>query len=124
MLSTKLFGPSVNIFDPLFGATTDDSQTAPQMALVILGTEPGSVDGFEDAGFVLEDQLLRALGATDLAMLPQEVQHGLLGEPAFTDAAVTIVQAIDNGDGTVRVALSCQVTAAEGDSIGFTLAGD
>jgi hypothetical protein len=116
------FGASVNIFDPLFGATTDDSQTAPQMAIIALGTVANTLDGYPDFGFDFDGQVNRALDATALAMLPVEVQGGLLAEPAFVDAQVDVASVVDTGGGGVAVTLSIQVTGAEGDAIGFSLA--
>lgn len=121
-MGTDLYGPSVNIFDPLFGATWDDSVTAPQMAMIALGSVPGSMDSYPDFGFPLERQIGRALDATALAMLPQEMQAGLLSEPAFTDASVQLTGATDDGDGGVSLAAAIAVTGATGDAIGFTLA--
>ncbi len=121
MGSTDLYGASINIFDPFFGSTTSDAQTARQMALIILGTAPGSLDGFPDAGFLFDEQLLRALDATALAMLPQEVVQGILSEPAFTDATATPTTTQTPGGG-VAMALDMRITGASGDTVGFTLA--
>lgn len=123
-MGTNLYGPSINIFDPLFGATTDDAQTAPQMALLALGTEPNSLDEFPDFGFVFDEQAGRCLDPTALAMLPLDVRAGLLAEPAFTDATVTIASATETEGGGISVALSIQIVGAEGDAVGFTLASD
>jgi hypothetical protein len=116
-----LYGASANLFDPLFNPTTDDAQTAPQMAIVALGTIPNTLDGYSDFGFDFDGQVNRALDPTALAMLPVEVQGGLLAEPAFVDAQVDVASVVDTGGGTVAVTLAILVTGAEGDAQGFSL---
>lgn len=117
-----IFGASASLFDPLFNPTTDDAQTAPQMAVVALGTLPNTVDGFPGFGFDFDGQVNSALDKTGIAMLPVEVQGGLLADPAFVDAQVDVASVTDTGGGTVAVVLSIQVTGADGDAVGFSVA--
>jgi hypothetical protein len=115
------YGASASLFDPLFNATMDDAQTAPQMAIVALGTVANTLDGFPDFGFDFDGQVNRALDPIGLAHLPLEVQGGLLAEPAFVDAQVDVASVVDTGGGTVAVTLSIRVTGADGDAVGFSL---
>lgn len=119
-MGTDLYGPAFNIFDPLFGATTDDGQTARQMATIALSTEPGSLDGFPEYGFVVDEQCNRALDATATGMVPLEAQQGLLAEPAFVDAAVTLTSLTETPGGGASMVLDIEVQGAEGDAVGFT----
>ena len=121
-MGTQLYGSSINIYDPAFGSTTDDSQTAPQMAVIALGTDPGSMDSYPDFGFDFDGQVGRAVTATDVAMLPLEVQAGVMAEPAFTDVQATLASATETGDGGVSVAIQIQITGADGNAVGFTVA--
>jgi hypothetical protein len=120
-MGTDLYGPSVNIFDPFFGPTTEDSQTAQQMALIILETAPGSIDAFPDAGYLFEEQLLSSQDTTSIAMLPQDIEGGLLTEPAFADALVDVLREAQTSGGGVALSLGITVTGNTGDAVGFTL---
>jgi hypothetical protein len=123
-MATNLYGPAVNIFDPMFGPTTSDAQTAQQMALVILGTRTNTIDSFPDAGLAFDEQVNHAIDSTSIAMVPQDVQRGILSEPAFVDATVDIASATETGGGGISLALDIEIKGANGDTVGFTVASE
>lgn len=116
-----LYGTSIDTADPLFGPLTDDGLIARQKCEIAVGTEPGSLDEFLEYGFLWDDAVLRAVDATQLALLPLEVRMGIEQEPAF--ASVDVTQTVTRTPGGVRVFEAIEITGAEGDRVGFTLGG-
>ena len=107
-----IFGTQVDLDDPFMGLIDDDETIGEQMATVALDTPPGSLDAFQEYGFEISSVVLRSLDATGLAMLPLEVRNALEQEPTTSST----------GPGpTVTMTLACSITAAEGDSVGFSI---
>jgi len=117
-----LYGTTFNIFDPLFGSLSDDGAIARQKALIALNTEGASLDEFPQYGFVWDSQVLRAVDPVQLAMLPLEIGQALEQEPAFASAQATLASADQTPGGGLALAYRIEITGAQGDAVGFTVA--
>lgn len=121
-MSLVVYPPQINLFDPTFFPLTEDGDVARQRGLLALNTEPNALDGFPEYGFVFDAQVLRSLDPIGLAMLPLEVRDALEQEPSFVTADVTPVSQVALPGGGVALTLKCQVTGAEGNTVGFSVA--
>jgi hypothetical protein len=109
-----LYDEEVDIDDPWFEVTNDDSKIAQQLAATALDTPPGSVDPFPEYGFSFRSTILTGLTETERALLPLEVRGALEQEPSFVEADVTITGTADN------LTAQCMITLADGSAVDFT----
>jgi phage baseplate assembly protein W len=116
-----LLGTEINLDDPFFGFTADDTLIASQLAEVALNTPPASLDAFPEYGFELQGLLLAPATPTQIAMIPLEIRGALEQEPAFTSADVVVQQQSQGPGPTVTQSVAATITVASGDAIGFTV---
>lgn len=116
-----LYGTSIDLDDPFFGALDDDAAILRQRAELALDTPRGDLDGFPEHGFVWSAQALRTLDPTALAMLPLEVRTALEQEPSISSAEVEPDRSVDTAGGGAELELSIRVFGANGDAVGFSL---